>query len=104
MLDHLNKTESETVAANKKTWTREERKAYRASVKKKKKAVLVVLMLYVFGILAVIKYTGFVLENVNAIRAALGQNTFSIPTMLLPLGISFYTFQSASYLIDLYNG
>ena len=104
VLDYLNKTEKETVAANKAAWPREQRKAYRASMKKKKRAVLIVLMLYVFGILAVIKYTGFVLENVNAIRAALGQSTFSIPTMLLPLGISFYTFQSASYLIDLYNG
>ena len=103
-LDHLNKVEKETVAANKKSWPREQRKAYRASMKKKKKAILILLMLYVFGILAVIKYTGFVMENVNAIRTALNQSTFSVPAMILPLGISFYTFQSASYLIDLYNG
>lgn len=103
-LGHFNTVEKQTVAANKEQWSRGERREYRAGMKKKKKRVLVLLMLYVFGILAVIKYTGFVLENVNALLAAFGLGSVPIPTILLPLGISFYTFQSASYLIDLYNG
>lgn len=50
--------------------------------------------------LGVFKYTGFVLENVYALthieRAA--------PQIALPIGISFYTFQAMSYVIDVYRG
>lgn len=50
--------------------------------------------------LGVFKYTGFLLENVYALahieRAA--------PQIALPIGISFYTFQAMSYVIDVYRG
>ncbi len=57
------------------------------------------------GILAVFKYGSFVLETANfglqAVDAAL---QFSALDLLLPVGISFYTFQSLSYTIDVYRG
>ena len=50
--------------------------------------------------LAVLKYTNFAVENVNAIF----HTDFSFQKWILPLGISFYTFQSMGYLLDVYWG
>lgn len=52
------------------------------------------------GILAYFKYANFFLWNVNAM---IGSN-FSPLDLILPVGISFYTFQSVSYIIDVYKG
>ena len=51
-----------------------------------------------FGMLGVVKYTNFVAGNINRLFSA------DLPMMklLLPLGISFYTFQSCGYLLDVY--
>ncbi|MBE6691736.1 MAG: MBOAT family protein [Ruminococcaceae bacterium] len=62
------------------------------------KAVLTICLLYNFGMLGVFKYTDFMISNVNAIFGS------HIPAqnIALPLGISFYTFQIVSYVIDVY--
>ncbi len=52
------------------------------------------------GILAYFKYANFFLWNINAM---VGSN-FQPLDLVLPVGISFYTFQSVSYIIDVYNG
>ena len=49
--------------------------------------------------LAYFKYTGFLLDNLNALGLEL-----AVPDLLLPAGISFFTFQSVSYLADVYRG
>ena len=52
------------------------------------------------GILAFFKYSGFFVENVNALfRLAI-----PVPGVALPVGISFFTFQALSYVIDVYRG
>lgn len=51
------------------------------------------------AVLLVFKYTGFVLGSIQSLT---GLN-FSLPEILLPVGLSFYVFQSCSYLFDLYN-
>lgn len=51
------------------------------------------------GILAYFKYTGFLLENLNALGLGV-----TVPEILMPAGISFYTFQGISYLVDVYRG
>lgn len=71
-----------------------EKKAIRASAKKKQRILFWLTLLLNFGVLAVLKYSGPVTALMN--RPALN--------LLLPLGISFYTFQSMGYLIDVYNG
>ena len=88
------------VEANRETMEKSERKAYRAKEKKKRFRVLLVGLLLGFGMLAVLKYTAFVMESVRSVVTAFGGGSFSIPSLLLPLGISFYTFQSMGYLID----
>ena len=56
-------------------------------------------------ILAFFKYAGFITGNVNAVLGASGvAYHVPAPRLLLPVGISFYTFQSLSYTIDFYRG
>jgi len=66
--------------------------------KYKAKAFLIFGLVLNFGMLGIVKYTNFILENINAVFH------MDIPgiTLLLPLGISFYTFQSSGYLLDVY--
>ena len=66
---------------------------------------LVLSLLYNFGMLIFFKYTNFFIDNVNVLLDALNINwQFYNVTITLPLGISFYTFQIVSYVIDVYNG
>ena len=65
----------------------------------KKIAFVCALMLNV-GILFYFKYFDFFIENVNGIF----KTDFALKNILLPLGISFFTFQQLSYIIDSYKG
>jgi alginate O-acetyltransferase complex protein AlgI len=57
------------------------------------------------GLLGFFKYGKFVTENVNAGFAGLGVDyALPMPDVLLPVGISFFVFQSMSYTIDFYRG
>lgn len=68
-----------------------------------KKPLLVLGLIYNFGLLVFFKYTNFFIENINALLTA---THIQIPTIsvIMPLGISFYTFQVVSYLVDVYRG
>lgn len=65
----------------------------------KKKLFLILTLILNISTLVYFKYTGFFLENVNNI---FGLN-ITIPDIVLPIGISFYTFQAMSYVIDVYR-
>jgi D-alanyl-lipoteichoic acid acyltransferase DltB (MBOAT superfamily) len=56
------------------------------------------------GCLAAFKYLGFVTRSLNEVFQAIGLGQFPIVQLALPIGISFYTFQSMSYTIDVYRG
>jgi alginate O-acetyltransferase complex protein AlgI len=70
------------------------------------KWVLAVSIVTNMGLLAVFKYTGFVAENLNAMARAFGAADKLLPVLhlVLPVGISFYTFKAMSYAIDVYRG
>jgi alginate O-acetyltransferase complex protein AlgI len=70
------------------------------------KALLVTSIVTNLGLLAVFKYTGFVGENLNALARTLGLSAHAVPVLhvVLPVGISFYTFKAMSYAIDVYRG
>lgn len=88
-----------------KNFSREEKKQYKAAAKAKRRHVMLFCLLINIGILAVLKYTNFTINNVNSLLHAFGKNT-TIPfaNLILPMGISFYTFQAVGYLIDVYRG
>ncbi|HZG67683.1 MAG TPA: MBOAT family O-acyltransferase, partial [Herpetosiphonaceae bacterium] len=56
------------------------------------------------GMLAFFKYFMFAQENINHMLAAFGKEQTEMLTVLLPAGISFYTFESISYTLDIYFG
>lgn len=70
------------------------KKALKAAAKHRQRFFFYLVLILNFGVLALLKYTSPILEAAG--RPALN--------LLLPLGISFYTFQSMGYLIDVYNG
>ena len=94
----------DTVKAHKEVWSKQERKAYKQQIKRKKRMIFIGCLLVNLGILAVLKYTNFAIANVNGIAALFtGRHSIARVNLVLPLGISFYTFQTMSYTIDVYR-
>ena len=93
-IDRLAADAKARIKAEKSTLSSEEKKQLKARVRSRERVWLYAVLVLNFALLAVLKYTDDVLSLAG--RSALG--------LLLPLGISFYTFQSMGYLIDVYNG
>ena len=70
-----------------------------------RKAVLVTALIICLGVLAVFKYLNFFLDSFTALlsRFAIQLHPMTVK-LILPVGISFYTFQTLSYAIDVYKG
>lgn len=84
---------------------KESKKGIKLSYQKKQRAVVLFGVLINIGVLAFFKYTGFFGENINWLMGELKLPvTFNIPKMAAPIGISFYTLQAVSYILDVYNG
>ena len=71
-------------------------------IDKKGKPALVIGLIFNLGVLATFKYANFFVDNIYAVIGRIGNSP--LPRIALPIGISFYTFQSISYLIDVYRG
>ncbi len=67
--------------------------------KKYKKVFLITSITISLGLLILFKYSNFIIDNINSIFNA----KFALLNLALPIGISFYTFQILSYVIDVYN-
>lgn len=71
---------------------------------KKRRLILAVSVIYNVGILFVFKYLNFFADTVQAAAHMLKLDwTAALPAITLPIGISFFTFQIMSYVIDVYN-
>lgn len=71
---------------------------------KRKKFFLIVSIFANLGILGIFKYYNFFVDSAESILDPLGvQTSFSSLNIILPVGISFYTFQTMSYTIDIYK-
>ncbi len=70
------------------------------SSKLKKRLVLIFSIVVNLLLLSVFKYSGFIITTINDILGT----SISNPNLPLPIGISFYTFQTMSYSIDVYMG
>lgn len=99
-IDKLNNIQDSYLKANKEQLSKDEKKAYKAKMKSRKWRVLLLCLILNLGILAFTKYTNFVINTINDISHK-GLNTINI---IIPMGISFYTFQTMSYIIDAYRG
>ncbi len=99
------KRQSAYLKARKAELDKEQKRAYKESQMHVRRRWLVGCLLLNLAILAVVKYANFFIANVNSILSAFGGGgELSFLSLALPLGISFYTFQSIGYLIDVYRG
>lgn len=104
-LRNMKRRQEEYLAQHKAQMNREEKKAYKAAEKKKQWRWLLLTLLLNLGILAVLKYTNFTIANINSLLHTFGSGGRISPVdFVLPLGISFYTFQTLGYIIDVYRG
>ncbi len=83
---------------------RARKKEIKSGLKKRLKLIMILCLVVNFGILAVLKYSQFFFANLNLFRLYFFGTTdfIGIGKLVLPLGISFYTFQSMGYIIDLF--
>lgn len=73
--------------------------------KGRKKLILAITLIACLGVLALFKYGNFILDSVAAVLSIFSIKIHPMTLrLLLPVGISFYTFQTLSYVIDVYRG
>lgn len=71
---------------------------------KQNKGWLVISVVFNLAILGFFKYFNFFVDNLNVLWQSLFNTTINAPRIPLPIGISFFTFQILSYVIDVYRG
>jgi len=81
-----------------------ERGRLKHSIVRRKKLIFVCFLLFDLVFLIFFKYGAFIAENVNTALGNLGLGALPIESVVMPIGISFYTFQAIGYLIDVYRG
>lgn len=83
---------------------KEQRQKVKAKYLSRQRMILTLAAAVNLGILLILKYAPFFVQNVNSLLKLLGQTEpLPIPAFLLPVGISFYTMQALSYLFDVYR-
>ena len=96
LLDRLyEKRDAEVKAAE-----RAQRKAIKQAYGARGRVIMGTAVSLQIGLLLVLKYSGFFMENVNGIFGA----SFRIPAFVVPLGISFFSLQAVAYLVEVYRG
>jgi D-alanyl-lipoteichoic acid acyltransferase DltB (MBOAT superfamily) len=70
----------------------------------RRKELLALTIVFNLFILGYYKYLGFFTDTANSVLALFGAGPFSVAAVLLPLGVSFFTFHAMSYVIDVYRG
>ena len=100
-MDKIGSESDAYIKSHKEELDKAAKKALKEKTKSKKKLIMALCLLLNLGILAVTKYTDFVIENINAV---LKSEVIRPSELIVPLGISFYTFRTVSYVIDVYRG
>ena len=72
--------------------------------KQTKKLLLITSLAGNLGLLGFFKYVNFMIDEVNGVVEYLGMSQIDSLEIILPIGISFYTFQTISYTVDIYRG
>jgi len=79
-------------------------KIHKTENQKRKKTYLILSIISNFGLLFYFKYLGFFTQTLNVFLLPVFNIELDIPNEILPIGLSFHTFQSVSYVIDVYRG
>ncbi|MEQ1733076.1 MAG: MBOAT family O-acyltransferase [Bacteroidia bacterium] len=74
-----------------------------STTERNRKLFLVASLLMNLGLLAYFKYANFFIENVNAALSVAGITNVTWTKIILPIGISFYTFETVTYVVDVYR-
>ena len=100
-LDRINTQKSLTLKETEKENKKEVKKLFQ----KKSRLVLGFAVVIHIGALLAIKYSPFFTGNVNSLLKFFGSSlVLEIPKIVMPIGISFFTLQAVSYLVDVYRG
>lgn len=100
LMEQVQAETKKTLAENKQVWDKAQRKSYKEKAGRRSRRIMLLALLLNFGLLFALKYLP------TMFRAAGNLFGFSAPVLklVLPLGISFYTFQAMGYVIDVYRG
>ncbi|MCL2253711.1 MAG: MBOAT family protein, partial [Lachnospiraceae bacterium] len=110
-IENLSLSQKAHLDKNKEIFGSAEKKQYKAFIKSRKRRLLIIALIINIGILAVSKYTNFAIVNFNSLMRTIADlrgleesGQLALRNIIVPLGVSFYTFQAVSYLIDVYRG
>lgn len=98
-IDRINKRGRQALKDHKADWDKETKKAHKERIKRRKRWAAAAALVLNLGILAFLKYYNFF---AGSLAALMGAETPALK-LFLPLGISFYTFQSIGYVMDVYR-
>ncbi len=88
---------------NRATVSKEEKDAYKNKIQFRRRMILAAALVLNFGLLCYFKYLLFLLDGINSLIGVLGGETvLDAWEIIVPMGISFYTFQTMGYLMDVY--
>lgn len=90
--------------AHKEELDKETKKQFKGKTKKKKRWIMILLLVLEFGVLAFVKYYVHLVPGLRTLTGMLGVQKTIAENILIPLGISFFTFQSVSYVLDVFMG
>jgi alginate O-acetyltransferase complex protein AlgI len=76
---------------------------YNAGSEGRRKLFLILSLCLNVGLLFYFKYCNFFIENINALLTGMGVKEISWTNVVLPIGISFFTFESLTYVVDVYR-
>ncbi len=104
-IDAIASAQKKYIKEHKAELTKQQKDNYKKRCGSKRRLILIAALVINFGILCVFKYAHFAIEQFNSLLGLFGgkpvKDTLSL---IIPLGISFYTFQSMGYLLDVYWG
>ena len=76
----------------------------RYDLDKPRRKIATIAVMFNLGVLAYFKYTGFFLSSLNDLLHTVGlKQAVKVAEVILPVGVSFYTFQGISYVVDIYR-
>lgn len=101
----LERIQTKRNAVLKTAESREEKKRLKKEYQSKQRRVVFFAVVLHIGALLILKYSAFFTVNINSLLGLFGSSfTLTVPKYIMPIGISFFTMQALSYILDVYRG